>query len=229
MNLLIAVMMSAAVMADPAKPEAPKQDAPKQEAPKPDAPKSDAPKSDQPAVQPAGTPEKAPEKKDAAPASPYVLGYTLKDIDGKDVDLSQYKGKVVLFVNVASKCGYTPQYAGLEKLYKEKMGKGFVVLGFPANNFGEQEPGSDAEIKSFCSSKYNVTFPMFAKISVRGEDAHPMYKQIAAQAKPIGGDPQWNFTKYLVDKDGNVVAKFDPKVKPDDATMNRRIDELLGS
>jgi glutathione peroxidase len=109
------------------------------------------------------------------------------------------------------------------------MGKGFVVLGFPANNFGEQEPGSDAEIKSFCSSKYNVTFPMFAKISVRGEDAHPMYKQIAAQAKPIGGDPQWNFTKYLVDKDGNVVAKFDPKVKPDDATMNRRIDELLGS
>lgn len=229
MHWLIAMMMSAAVMADPAKPEAPKQDAPKQEAPKPDAPKPEAPKSDQPTAQPAGTPDKTPEKKEAAPASPYVLGYTMKDIDGKDVDLSQYKGKVILFVNVASKCGYTPQYAGLEKLYKEKMGKGFVILGFPANNFGEQEPGSDAEIKSFCSSKYNVTFPMFAKISVRGEDAHPMYKQIAAQAKPIGGDPQWNFTKYLVDKNGNVVARFDPKVKPDDATMNRRIDELLGS
>lgn len=225
MNWLIAVMMSAAVMADPAQPEAPKQDAPKQEAPKPEAPKADAPKADQPVVKPAGTPE----KQEAAPASPYVLGYTLKDIDGKDVDLSQYKGKVILFVNVASKCGYTPQYAGLEKLYKEKMGKGFVILGFPANNFGEQEPGSDAEIKSFCSSKYNVSFPMFAKISVRGEDAHPLYKQIAAQAKPVGGDPQWNFTKYLVDRNGNVVAKFDPKVKPDDVTMNRRIDELLGS
>ncbi len=224
MNFLIAVMMSAAVMADPAKPEEPKQDSPKQE-----APKSDAPKQDQPAVQPAGTPEKAPEKKDAAPASPYVLGYTMKDIDGKDVDLSQYKGKVILFVNVASKCGYTPQYLGLEKLYKEKAAKGFVILGFPANNFGEQEPGSDAEIKSFCSSKYNVTFPMFSKISVRGEDAHPLYKQIASQPKPIGGDPQWNFTKYLIDKNGNVVGRFDPKVKPDDATMNRRIDELLGS
>jgi glutathione peroxidase len=224
MNFLIAVMMSAAVMADPAKPEEPKQDSPKQE-----APKSDAPKQDQPAVQPAGTPEKAPEKKDAAPASPYVLGYTMKDIDGKDVDLSQYKGKVILFVNVASKCGYTPQYLGLEKLYKEKAAKGFVILGFPANNFGEQEPGSDAEIKSFCSSKYNVTFPMFSKVSVRGEDAHPLYKQIASQPKPIGGDPQWNFTKYLIDKNGNVVGRFDPKVKPDDATMNRRIDELLGS
>ncbi len=224
MNFLIAAMMSAAVMADPAKPEEPKQDSPKQE-----APKSDAPKQDQPAVQPAGTPEKAPEKKDAAPASPYVLGYTMKDIDGKDVDLSQYKGKVILFVNVASKCGYTPQYLGLEKLYKEKAAKGFVILGFPANNFGEQEPGSDAEIKSFCSSKYNVTFPMFSKISVRGEDAHPLYKQIASQPKPIGGDPQWNFTKYLIDKNGNVVGRFDPKVKPDDATMNRRIDELLGS
>lgn len=224
MNLLIAVMMSAAVMADPAKPEEPKQESPKQE-----APKSDAPKQDQPSVQPAGTPEKAPDKKDAAPANPYVLGYTMKDIDGKDVDLSQYKGKVILFVNVASKCGYTPQYLGLEKLYKEKAAKGFVILGFPANNFGEQEPGSDAEIKSFCSSKYNVTFPMFSKISVRGEDAHPLYKQIAAQPKPIGGDPQWNFTKYLIDKNGNVVGRFDPKVKPDDATMNRRIDELLGS
>ena len=224
MNFLIAVMMSAAVMADPAKPEEPKQDSPKQE-----APKSDAPKQDQPAVQPAGTPEKAPEKKDVAPASPYVLGYTMKDIDGKDVDLSQYKGKVILFVNVASKCGYTPQYLGLEKLYKEKAAKGFVILGFPANNFGEQEPGSDAEIKSFCSSKYNVTFPMFSKVSVRGEDAHPLYKQIASQPKPIGGDPQWNFTKYLIDKNGNVVGRFDPKVKPDDATMNRRIDELLGS
>lgn len=224
MNLLIAVMMSAAVMADPAKPEEPKQESPKQE-----APKSDAPKQDQPSVQPAGTPEKAPEKKEAAPANPYVLGYTMKDIDGKDVDLSQYKGKVILFVNVASKCGYTPQYLGLEKLYKEKAAKGFVILGFPANNFGEQEPGSDAEIKSFCSSKYNVTFPMFSKISVRGEDAHPLYKQIAAQPKPIGGDPQWNFTKYLIDKNGNVVGRFDPKVKPDDATMNRRIDELLGS
>lgn len=224
MNLLIAVMMSAAVMAEPVKPEAPKQDAPKQE-----APKSDAPKQDQPTVQPAGQPEKAPEKTEEAPASPYVLGYTLKDIDGKDVDLSQYKGKVVLIVNVASKCGYTPQYAGLEKLYKEKMGKGLVILGFPANNFGDQEPGSEAEIKSFCSSKYNVTFPMFSKISVRGDDAHPLYKQIASQAKPIGGDPQWNFTKYLVDRSGNVVGRFDPKVKPDDATMNRRIDELLGS
>ncbi len=192
---------------------------------------------------PSGTPTTAPAP--ATPAAPgaskptdanakpavdaYVLGFTMKDIDGKDVDLAQFKGQVLLIVNVASKCGYTPQYTALEKLYKDKQGKGFAVLGFPANNFGEQEPGSDGEIKAFCTSKYNVTFPMFSKISVKGDDQHPLYKKLAAQPKPIGGDPDWNFNKFVVDRNGNVVARFDKKVKPDDPALVRKIDELLAN
>lgn len=159
----------------------------------------------------------------------YVLGFTMQDIDGKDVDLAQYKGRVVMLVNVASKCGYTPQYVGLEKLYKEKSSKGFVILGFPANDFGEQEPGTNSDIKAFCSSKYNVTFPMFAKISVRGSEQHPLFRKISSQPKPLGGEgvPGWNFTKFLVDRNGNVVAKFDSKVKPDDPALVKKVDELL--
>ncbi|MGH7244143.1 MAG: glutathione peroxidase [Phycisphaerales bacterium] len=197
-----------------------------------------------PASTPAQTPATAPAKP-AAPTQPrtdkklvadsavdpYVLGFTMQDIDGKDVDLAQYKGQVVMIVNVASKCGYTPQYAGLEKLYKEKTGKGFVILGFPANDFGEQEPGTNSEIKSFCSSKYNVTFPMFSKISVRGSEQHPLFKKMSAQPKPLGGEgvPGWNFTKFIVDRQGNIVARFDSKVKPDDAGLVKKIDELLAA
>jgi len=169
------------------------------------------------------------EKPAATESDAFVLGFTVKDIDGNDVDLSKYKGQVVMIVNVASKCGYTPQYAGLEKLYKDRAGKGFVILGFPANDFGEQEPGTNSEIKTFCSSKYNVTFPMFAKISVRGSEQHPLFKKLSSQPKPLGGEgvPGWNFTKFLVDRNGNVVARFDSKVKPDDATLVKRVDELV--
>jgi glutathione peroxidase len=156
----------------------------------------------------------------------YVLGYVMNRIDGTSETLDAYKGKVVLMVNVASQCGYTKQYTGLEKLYHEKMGEGFVILGFPANNFRGQEPGTNEEIAKFCSSKYNVTFPMFEKISVKGADAHPLYQQLAGAG---GGEPQWNFTKYLVGRDGKVVAKFDSDVKPDDAALTAKIDELLSA
>ena len=202
-----------------------------------------APAPVQPAVPPA--PETKPESKadpkhadapaddkkeeavPAAPVSPMVLAYTVKDIDGKDVDLASFKGQVVLIVNVASNCGYTPQYTGLQKLYTDKKDKGLVILGFPANNFGEQEPGSESEIKSFCTGKYNVTFPMFSKVSVKGDDQHPLYKQLALQAKPIGGDPGWNFTKFLIDRSGNVVGRFDSKTRPNDAKLLKQVDELL--
>ena len=159
------------------------------------------------------------------PADPYVLGYKMKDIDGKEQDLAQYKGKVVLLVNVASKCGLTPQYEGLEKLYEQKKDKGFVILGFPANNFGNQEPGSNEKIKEFCTSTYSVTFPLFEKISVKGEDRHALY----AKLSDLKGEPKWNFTKYLVDRSGNVVEKFDSTVKPDDKDLLKKIDEALAA
>lgn len=183
-------------------------------------------------------PPKAPAKPEAeppaktpaaTPASPYVLGYTMKRIDGKEESLESYKGKVMLIVNVASKCGFTPQYEGLEKLYQEKKDAGLVILGFPANNFRSQEPGTNKEIAEFCSSKYGVTFPMFEKISVTGSDQHPLYKQLAAQPAPIGGDPKWNFTKFLVDRSGNVVARFDSKVKPDDPDLVKKVEALLAT
>jgi glutathione peroxidase len=182
----------------------------------------------------AGKPEsKEPEKKDGASADPssadpaYVLGFTLKDINGKDVDLAQYKGKVVMIVNVASRCGFTPQYEGLQKLYEAKRDEGLVILGFPANNFMSQEPGTDAEIREFCTSKYGVTFPMFSKISVKGSDQHPLYKKLSEQPAPIGGDPLWNFTKFIVDKHGKVAARFGSRAKPDDKDLIAKIDELL--
>jgi glutathione peroxidase len=152
-----------------------------------------------------------------------VLGFTVKDIDGKDQDLGQYKGKVVLIVNVASRCGFTPQYKSLQELYDSRKEKGLVILGFPANNFMGQEPGSDSEIREFCSKTYNVTFPMFAKISVKGDDVHPLF----AKLTKLGGEPKWNFNKYLVDKQGNLVMRYDSRVKPDDAELVNKIDELI--
>jgi glutathione peroxidase len=160
----------------------------------------------------------------------YVLGFKMKTIDGKkDLDLSEYKGKVILMVNVASKCGYTPQYDALEKLYESKKDKGLVVLGFPANNFGGQEPGSNDEISKFCTDKYHVTFPMFEKISVKGPDQHALYKKLAGQPEPIGGDPKWNFTKFVVDRSGHVVARFDAKNRTGlEPELLKKIDDMLG-
>jgi glutathione peroxidase len=158
-----------------------------------------------------------------------VLDFTLNSIDGKPAPLSQYQGKVVLIVNVASKCGFTPQYTGLEKVYEKYKDKGFVILGFPANNFGSQEPGTNEEIKTFCSSKYNVTFPMYSKISVKGADIHPLYQFLTdKQTNPTtGGDIKWNFTKFLVGKDGKVIARFESPVTPESPEVTSAIEKAL--
>jgi glutathione peroxidase len=146
-------------------------------------------------------------------------------IDGESVELSRYQGKALLIVNVASQCGYTSQYAGLQKLYTDYADKGLVVLGFPSNDFGGQEPGSEAEIKHFCSSKFGVTFPMFAKVKVVGQEKHPLYQLLS---KSTGGeDVGWNFEKFLVDRNGLVVARFKSGVKPSDAILISAIDEAL--
>lgn len=165
----------------------------------------------------------------ASPApSAYVLDHEMKRIDGTTERLETYKGKVILIVNTASKCGLTPQYEGLEALYRKHKDRGLVVLGFPANNFMGQEPGSNEQIAAFCEAEFDVTFPMFEKISVKGDDMHPLYKQITALPKPLGEEPTWNFTKYLVDREGNLVERFDPRVKPGDEKLVARIEQLLG-
>ncbi len=172
----------------------------------------------------------------------------VKTIDGAETDLGGYKGKVLLVVNVASKCGLTPQYEGLQKLYGEYHGKGFEILGFPANNFMGQEPGTEDEIKDFCSTNYSVTFPMFSKISVKGDDQHPLYNYLTA-AKPetdvndggleeklkgfgsVRSTPSevlWNFEKFLIAKDGTVAARFAPDVKPDDERLLARLNDEIG-
>lgn len=142
--------------------------------------------------------------------------FTMKTIDGKEISLDQYKGKVVLVVNVASFCGYTKQYTGLEQLYKKYKDNGLVIIGFPANNFGAQEPGSDAEIKEFCSSKYNVTFQMFAKISVKGDDKHPLYKFLTSGGgnAELAGEVAWNFEKFLINKNGKIVSRYKRNIEP---------------
>ncbi len=155
-----------------------------------------------------------------------IYEFTMNDIDGKSIKLEKYKGNVVLIVNVASKCGYTPQYEGLEVVYKRFKDKGFVILGFPANNFMGQEPGSDAEIKQFCSTKYNVSFPIFSKISVKGGDIHPLYQYLTQNANPPG-DVKWNFGKFLIGKDGKIVARFDSGVKPESAELISAIESSL--
>jgi glutathione peroxidase len=146
-----------------------------------------------------------------------VYDFTVKDINGKDVSLGEYKGKLLLIVNVASKCGFTPQYEGLENLHKELSGK-IEVLGFPCNQFGAQEPGNEEEIKNFCSLTYNVTFPMFAKVNVNGADTAPLYKFLKEEKKGLLGTEaiKWNFTKFLVDKNGQVVKRYAPTDKPED-------------
>ena len=158
-----------------------------------------------------------------------ALDFTLDSLDGKPAPLSEYRGKVVLIVNVASRCGYTPQYTGLEKIYEKYKDQGFVILGFPANNFGGQEPGSNEEIKTFCSSKYQVTFPMYSKVSVKGADATPLYQFLTDKKSnaATGGDIQWNFTKFLVDRNGKTIARFEPAITPESADVTGAIEKAL--
>jgi glutathione peroxidase len=147
-------------------------------------------------------------------------------IDGEEQVLSAYEGKVLLVVNVASKCGFTPQYAGLEKLYRERADDGLVVLGFPCDQFGHQEPGDEAEIQEFCSLTYDVTFPMFAKIDVNGDDTHPLFEWLKSEQRGLlGGRVKWNFTKFLVDRSGQPVARYAPNTVPEDIAVD--IEELL--
>ncbi|HXT97690.1 MAG TPA: glutathione peroxidase [Polyangia bacterium] len=150
---------------------------------------------------------------------------TAETIDHKPQPLAVYKGKVLLVVNTASECGFTPQYAGLERLWREYRGKGLAVLGFPSNEFGAQEPGSEAEIQTFCSTKYQVSFPMFAKVGTKGQGQSPVYKFLTAKH----GEPKWNFHKYLVGKNGEVIRAFESNVEPDDAGLRAAIDAALAS
>lgn len=162
-----------------------------------------------------------------------VMGQTklqeigLKDIDGKPASLKHYEGKVLLVVNVASKCGLTPQYKGLEALHQKYKEKGFSVLGFPCNDFGSQEPGSPEEIKEFCSSKYSVTFPMFEKVHVKGPEQHPLYAALSGKESPFPGDVKWNFGKFLIGRDGRIVKRFEPKVAPDAPEVTQAIEAAL--
>jgi glutathione peroxidase len=157
-----------------------------------------------------------------------IYGFTLNSIDGKPAPLADYKGKVVMIVNVASQCGYTPQYSALEAIYEKYKDQGFVILGFPANNFGAQEPGTNEEIKTFCTRKYSVTFPMYAKISVKGDDQAPLYAFLTKDTGTgISGDIKWNFTKFLIDRSGKVVQRFEPAVTPDSKEVTAAIEKQL--
>lgn len=150
-----------------------------------------------------------------------VYDYSAKTLDGQDVSLADYRGQVLLIVNTASKCGFTPQYEGLEALYKSYKDRGFTVLAFPCNQFGAQEPGNAEEIANFCSLTYDVTFPVMSKIDVNGADAHPLYRFLKKEQKGLLGTEaiKWNFTKFLIGKDGEVVERFAPTVKPEDLTV----------
>ncbi len=160
-----------------------------------------------------------------------VHDFTLNSIDGQPAPLAAYKGKVVLLVNVASKCGFTPQYSALESTYEKYKDRGFVIVGIPANNFGAQEPGSNQEIKTFCSSKYHVTFPMMAKVSVKGDDITPLYQFLTDKSSnpQSGGEIKWNFTKFLIGPDGRVITRFEPEITPDSPQLTSAIEEALAS
>lgn len=159
-----------------------------------------------------------------------VLDFTVNDINGKSTKLKdKYEGKVLLIVNTASKCGYTPQYADLEAVYKQYHDKGFEILAFPSNDFGGQEPGTNEEIKFFCSSKYDVTFPLFAKVPVKGEEKVPLYKFLTDKQRhpDTGGEIKWNFTKFLVGRDGTIMARYEPAVKPTDKVVTDALEKAL--
>src|SRR6266540_1527980 len=159
--------------------------------------------------------------------SPDLASIPLKDINGKETSLKAYQGKVLLVVNVASKCGYTPQYAGLEATYRKFKDKGFAVLGFPCNDFGAQEPGTNEEIKQFCSSKFEVTFPLFDKLHVKGADQHPLYAALTGKDSPFPGDIKWNFGKFLIGKEGKILKRFEPQTKPDAPEVLESIEAAL--
>ncbi len=158
-----------------------------------------------------------------------VYNFKMKDIDGKNVKLKKYKGDVLLIVNTASKCGYTPQYQGLQAIYDKYKAQGFYVLGFPANNFGGQEPGSNEEIKEFCTLKYKVSFPMFAKISVKGDDQHPLYQYLTSEKTDpkFAGEITWNFNKFLVNEKGEIIARFSSKETPESKEVTTAIENAL--
>ena len=157
-----------------------------------------------------------------------VYSFTLNSIDGKPAPLADYKGKVVLLVDVASQCGFTPQYSALEAIYEKYKDQGFVILGFPANNFGAQEPGTNEEIKTFCTRKYSVTFPMYSKISVKGDDQAPLYAYLTKETGAgIAGEIKWNFTKFLIARNGQPVARFEPAVTPDSPEVISAIETAL--
>ncbi|MFT3926810.1 MAG: glutathione peroxidase [Myxococcales bacterium] len=160
-----------------------------------------------------------------------IHDFKLKTIDGQMKSLADYRGKVLLVVNVASRCGLTPQYKALEEVYREYQEDGFEVLGFPCNDFAGQEPAAEAEIKTFCSTNYDVTFPLFGKVKVLGDQKDPLYDYLTKQAtQPDGpGDISWNFAKFVIGKDGQVVARFSPKVAPDDADIAEAIERALGA
>ena len=153
----------------------------------------------------------------------------VKDIDGKDASLKAYKGKVLLVVNVASRCGYTPQYTALEAIHQKYKDQGFAVLGFPCNQFGSQEPGTNEEIKQFCSSKYHVTFPLFDKIDVNGSKRHPLYGALAGKESPYPGDIKWNFSKFLVGRDGRIIKRYESGVTPDASEVTESIQAALAA
>lgn len=162
----------------------------------------------------------------AAPAAATVYEFTVNSIQKQPVALSDYRGKALLIVNVASQCGFTPQYAGLEKLYREYRDQGLVILGFPSNDFGAQEPGTEEQIITFCRSKYDVTFPMFAKVVVKGDDKIPLYRFLTGSR---GGEIGWNFTKFLIGRDGRVIARYDSKVTPEDPKLVQGVKDALAA
>jgi glutathione peroxidase len=165
----------------------------------------------------------------SAVAADSIYDIPVKDIDGKDASLKPYKGNVILVVNVASKCGFTPQYESLEAVYKKYAVQGLVICGFPCNQFGHQEPGTDAEIKEFCTSKYSVTFPMFDKLEVNGDNRHPLYTLLAGPGSPFPGNIKWNFTKFLIGRDGKIIARFGSSTKPDSEEVTKAIEAALAA
>jgi glutathione peroxidase len=162
-------------------------------------------------------------------ATESIYAISLKDIDGKATSLKEYKGKVLLIVNVASQCGFTPQYAGLEALQEKYKDKGFTVLGFPCNQFGGQEPGTNEQIKQFCSSKYQVTFPLFDKIEVNGPNRHPLYVALAGKESAFPGDIKWNFSKFLIGRDGKILNRFASGIKPDSTELTKAVESALAA
>jgi glutathione peroxidase len=163
----------------------------------------------------------------AAETKSPVYGVPLKDIDGKETSLKAYQGKVLLVVNVASQCGLTPQYKALESTHRKFKDQGFSVLGFPCNDFGAQEPGTHDEIKAFCTKNYDVTFPMFTKLHVKGSEQHPLYAVLTGKDSPFPGDVKWNFGKFLIGKNGEIVKRFEPQTKPDSPEVTAAIEAEL--